>query len=116
LTEGENPPYRKLSGLQTHGGDAEKEVTEDTQVYNGKGILFQPPQTHEVAVAGLATVEPRISSALPQHEQQTTRESVQATNDSDERERVTLPLVAYRQSDHLGTRPLENHDQRFFSN
>jgi hypothetical protein len=72
-------PSRQLSGLQTHEGDVEKEVAEDIQDYNGKGVLFQPhhsrrvlrggaprqdretaePQTHQVAVAGPATMEPR---------------------------------------------------------
>jgi hypothetical protein len=32
---------RKLTGLQTReGGDAEKEVAEDNQDYNGEGVLF----------------------------------------------------------------------------
>jgi hypothetical protein len=93
-----NPPSRKLSGLQTcEGGDAEKEVAEDTKDYNGKGFLFQPhhsrhvlrdgaprqekeqqPQTHQMA--GPDTIKPRIPAALPQNEQQTTGQSVRAPN------------------------------------
>jgi hypothetical protein len=38
----------------------------------------QQPQTHQVA--GSATMEPRFPLALPQHEQQTTGQSVWATN------------------------------------
>jgi hypothetical protein len=42
-------PSRQLSGLQTpEGGDAEKEVIEDTQDYNGKGVLFQPHHCRHV--------------------------------------------------------------------
>jgi hypothetical protein len=88
----EKTPSCQLSGLQTcEGGDAEKEFAEDTQDYNRKGVLFnltptgvpfaaalrgkakeqQQPQTHQVAVVGPATVEPRVPAALPQHEQQT---------------------------------------------
>jgi hypothetical protein len=81
-------PSRKLSGLQTReGGDVEKEVEEDTQDYNRKGVLLnlttpgvsfaaalrgrtqeqQQPQAHWVAVAGPATVESRVPAVLPQH-------------------------------------------------
>jgi hypothetical protein len=35
-------PSCQLLGLQAHkGGDAEEEFTENTQDYNGKGILFK---------------------------------------------------------------------------
>jgi hypothetical protein len=37
---GRKTPSRQLSGLQTREGDAGKEVAEDTQIYNGKGVLF----------------------------------------------------------------------------
>jgi hypothetical protein len=40
----------------------------------------QQPQTNQVAVAGPTTVELRVPVALPQHEQQTTGQSVRATN------------------------------------
>jgi hypothetical protein len=40
----------------------------------------QQPQILQVAVAGHATMEPRVSAALPQHEQQTTGQSVRAPN------------------------------------
>jgi hypothetical protein len=47
------PPSRQLSGLQTReGGDAEKEVAEDIQVYNGKGVLFQPHHSERVLRGG----------------------------------------------------------------
>jgi hypothetical protein len=37
----EKAPSRKLSGLQTReGGNAEEKVAEDTEEYNGKGVLF----------------------------------------------------------------------------
>jgi hypothetical protein len=49
-------------------------------VLQGKTEEQQQPRLHQVAVAGLATVEPRVPTALPQHEQQTTDESVWATN------------------------------------
>jgi hypothetical protein len=88
------PPFRQLSGLQIHrGGDAKKEVAEDTQDYNltTPGVSFavalrgrteeqQQPQTHQVAVAGPTTMEPRVPAALPQHEQQTATQSVRVTN------------------------------------
>jgi hypothetical protein len=38
----------------------------------------QQPQTHQVAVAGPATIEPRVPVALPQHENQTTSQSDRA--------------------------------------
>jgi hypothetical protein len=42
-------PSRQLSELQTReGGDAEKEVAEDTQDYNGKAVLFQPHLSRHV--------------------------------------------------------------------
>jgi hypothetical protein len=40
----------------------------------------QQPQTHQVAVAGPATMEPRVLPSLPQHEQQTTGQSFRAPN------------------------------------
>jgi hypothetical protein len=62
----EKKPIRQLSGLQTgEGGDAEKEVTEDTQDYNDN--LNTPCMSFMAAL-------------LPQHEQQTTGQSVQACN------------------------------------
>jgi hypothetical protein len=60
--------------LQTpEGGDAEKEVAEDTQDYDEEGLTpdmsfaeeQQQPQTHQVAVAGPTTMEPRVPAALP---------------------------------------------------
>jgi hypothetical protein len=46
-------PSRKLSGLQTRGGgDAEEEVAEDIQGYNGKGVLFQPYHSRHVLRGG----------------------------------------------------------------
>jgi hypothetical protein len=97
---------RQLLGLQTRGGDAEKEVTEDTLDYNGNGVLFQPhhssrvlrvelrgraaeqqqPQTHQVAVAGGSTMEPRVPVASPQHQQQTIGQLVRVPHVN------TLPL------------------------
>jgi hypothetical protein len=95
------PPSRQLSGLQTReGGDSEKEVAEDIQGYNGRvfstnlstpGMFFaealrsrtekhQQPSTHQVAVAGPATMELRVPVALPKYEQQTTGQSVLALN------------------------------------
>jgi hypothetical protein len=38
----------------------------------------QQPQTRQVAVAGSATMEPRVPAALPQHEQQTAGQSLRA--------------------------------------
>jgi hypothetical protein len=95
-------PSLKLSGLQTReGGDAEKEVAEDIQDYNvpiafsfnlttpgisfadalrGRAEAQQQPQTHQVALAGPATMELRVPVALPQYEQQTTGQSVRASN------------------------------------
>jgi hypothetical protein len=52
----------------------------------GKTEEQRQPQTHQVVVAGPATVEPRVSAALPQHEEQETGQSVRATNAN------TLPL------------------------
>jgi hypothetical protein len=46
----------------------------------GKTEEQQQPQTHQVAVAGPAKMEPRVPATLPQHEQQTTGQSVWATN------------------------------------
>jgi hypothetical protein len=40
----------------------------------------QQPQTHQVAVAGLATIELRAPAALPQQEQQTRGQSVRVPN------------------------------------
>jgi hypothetical protein len=40
----------------------------------------QQQQTHQVAVAGPATMEPRLPADLPQHEHQTTGQSVRAPN------------------------------------
>jgi hypothetical protein len=40
----------------------------------------QQPQTHQVELAGPATILPRIPAALLQHEQQTTGQSVRAPN------------------------------------
>jgi hypothetical protein len=40
----------------------------------------QQPQTHQVAVAGPATMEPRVPTAVPQHEQQTICQSVWPPN------------------------------------
>jgi hypothetical protein len=79
----ESPP-RQLSGLQIRGGgDVEREVTENNQDYNENGVLFEPrhlrfrgsreqqqrPRTHLVAVAGPATMEPRVPEALHQQKQ-----------------------------------------------
>jgi hypothetical protein len=46
----------------------------------GKIEEQQQPQTHQVAVAGSAIMEPRAPAALPQHEKQTTGQSVVAAN------------------------------------
>jgi hypothetical protein len=70
-------PSRQLLGMQTReGGGTEKEVAEDTQDCNGKGVLLQPHHSRRVlrggaprqdrgtaagsdtAVTGPATVEP----------------------------------------------------------
>jgi hypothetical protein len=80
----------QLSGLQIReGGDAEKDVTENTQDYNAKGITLKPrypryvlrggaPRQHRakpstsdmpMAVAGPATMSPRVLVPLHQHEQ-----------------------------------------------
>jgi hypothetical protein len=40
----------------------------------------EQPQTHRVGVGRPATMEPMVSAALPQHEQQTTGQSVRAPN------------------------------------
>jgi hypothetical protein len=46
-------PFRQLSGLQTReGGDAEKEVVEDTQDYNGKSVPFQRHYSRRVLRGG----------------------------------------------------------------
>jgi hypothetical protein len=38
------------------------------------------PETDQVAVAGSSTMEPRLPAALPQHQRQTTSQSVRAPN------------------------------------
>jgi hypothetical protein len=57
----------------------------------------QQPQTYHVAVAGPATMEPRVPAAVPQHEQQTASQSVRATNVSslhlDEMLKVVVAVV-----------------------
>jgi hypothetical protein len=45
----------------------------------GRTEKQQQPQT-QVAAAGPATMEPRLPAVLPQHEQQTTGQSVRAHN------------------------------------
>jgi hypothetical protein len=84
---GRESSSRKLPRLQTcEGIPTEAEITENTQDDNGKGVHFfttlgmsfaaalrgrteeqKQPQTHQVAVAvaGPATVEPRVPAALP---------------------------------------------------
>jgi hypothetical protein len=47
------PPFLKLTGLQTReSGDTEREVAEDSQDYNGKGVLFQPHNSRHVLLGG----------------------------------------------------------------
>jgi hypothetical protein len=46
----------------------------------GKTEKQLQPQTHQAVVTGPATIEPRVPAALPQHEQQTTGQSVRAPN------------------------------------
>jgi hypothetical protein len=46
----------------------------------GRTRAQRQPQTHLVAVAGPAAMEPRIPAALPQHEEQTTDQSFRALN------------------------------------
>jgi hypothetical protein len=48
------------------------------EALRGRTEEQQQPPTHQVA--GPATMEPRIPTALPQHEQQTTCQSVRAPN------------------------------------
>jgi hypothetical protein len=77
-------PSCELSGLQTRGGDAEEEVTENNQDHNAKGVLLEPhhprcaftavlrgiteeqqrPQTHQLAVAGPSTMKPKVPVLL----------------------------------------------------
>jgi hypothetical protein len=57
-------PSRKLSGLQTcEGVDAEIEVTEVTQDYNGKGVLFQPHHSRHVLRGGDPKQDRRTAAA-----------------------------------------------------
>jgi hypothetical protein len=94
-------PFLQLSGFQTHeGGDAGKEVTEDTQDYNEKGVLFQPDHSRRLLHGGAPKQDrgtaaaldtsggsgrshhngTRGPAALPHHEHQTTGQSVRAPN------------------------------------
>jgi hypothetical protein len=50
------------------------------EALRGRTEEQQQPQTHQVAVADSATVEPRAPEALPQHEQQITGHSVRPPN------------------------------------
>jgi hypothetical protein len=48
-----NTQSRKLSGLQTRERrDADREVAENTQDYNGEGVLFQPHHSRRVLRGG----------------------------------------------------------------
>jgi ABC-type phosphate transport system substrate-binding protein len=51
-----------------------------TAALEGKTVEQQQPQTHQVAVAGPTTVEPRVPVALSQYKQQTTGQSIRVTN------------------------------------
>jgi hypothetical protein len=50
------------------------------EALRGRTEEQQQPQTHQVAVAGPPTVEPRVPAALPQHEQQTRGQSARTPN------------------------------------
>jgi hypothetical protein len=52
------------------------------EALRGRAEEQQQPQTHQVAVAGPATMGSRVPAALPQHEQQTTGQSVRAPNEN----------------------------------
>jgi hypothetical protein len=96
VDERRESPFRQVSGLQIReGGDAEKEVTKNTQGYNTKDVLKSRhlrcvlrssieqqyrPQTHQMAVASPAMMEPRVRVPLQQHEQQETGQSVGGPN------------------------------------
>jgi hypothetical protein len=59
-------PSRKLSGLQTReGGDSEEEVAEDTQDYNGEGVLFQPHHSRHVLRGGFPRQDRGTAAAAP---------------------------------------------------
>jgi hypothetical protein len=94
-----------LSGLRTREEeDAEKEVADDIQDYNGKGVLFQPHHSRRVLREGAPKQERGKAAAsdtsggsdrsrhngtqgpcgFTQHEQQTTDPSVRAPNDNKE--------------------------------
>jgi hypothetical protein len=84
--------------LQKRERDAEKEVTEDTQYYNGEAVLLQShhsklpfaaalrgkteeqqqPRAHQMI--GSDRVEPWVTAASFQHGQQKTGQSVRASN------------------------------------
>jgi hypothetical protein len=49
---GKPHPANYLGCKHAKGGDAEKEVAEDTQDYNRKGILFQPHHSRRVLRGG----------------------------------------------------------------
>jgi hypothetical protein len=58
------PSSSKLSGLQTCEGDAEKEVAEDNQDYDGEGALFQPHHSRHVLRGGAPRHDKGNSSSL----------------------------------------------------
>jgi hypothetical protein len=43
---------RQLLGLQAHEGAAEEEIAENTQNYNGKGVLLKPYYTRCLLCGG----------------------------------------------------------------
>jgi hypothetical protein len=50
------------------------------EALRGRTEELQQPQTHQVAVAGPAAMEPRVPEALPQHEQQTSGQLIREFN------------------------------------
>jgi hypothetical protein len=59
------PPSSQLSAFQIReGGDAEKEVAEDTQNCNGKGVRFQTPHSKCVLRGGTPRQDRGTAAAL----------------------------------------------------
>jgi hypothetical protein len=102
LAEGENLHPANYRGCRHAKEEVQKKKSQRTlrTTYKGRmlssnfttpGVYFtvglrgrteeqQQPETHQVAVEGPSTMEPRVPEALPQHEKQTTGQSVRAAN------------------------------------
>jgi hypothetical protein len=52
VAEGENPNPANYRGCRIKGGNAEKEVTEDTEDYIEEDFLFQPQHSKHVLRVG----------------------------------------------------------------